>query len=497
MSTTDIIARGLISQTRTELTSTAAGMGSGKVGFSAAATGSGRTVQEKLRENVSVKDYGALGDGVADDTAAIQAAINAVITPNGGGLFFPTGTYKITAKLVIPFSSGWRIFGQSRIGTRIKQFTANTRIFSFESENTHSFEISSLTFDWNTAQPAANTQAIALFFGTGAVSAGTGMYYWQVRNCTFARGFRGIASDTVNSPPLWGVNIANCEHDGSMSGAFYRATPSPSIGQPNICIENCLFRAQGASEEIINISSGYLITLSNLEFLNGGPTYRLMQLSTCQSVTLIACKSENYNAGTGAQLFGFSNSRVRAIGCYVNGVQGSAGSSYFLFGSSSTTLSVIGLTATTNMTGGTLYVYTADGAIALACDVLLNPAGSGHASDNLLSQGRAPKFDIDKRQRDKITDIGDASAVLDANSDAMQYQNVTLTANRTLTLPSTGLYEGMAFHIVRRATTPGAFTLQVSDPLGANNYTFASATNGYVKYRARNGAWRIVEAGTV
>ena len=48
-----------------------------------------RTVKSKLQETVSVKDFGAVGDGVMDDTAAIQAALNV-----GGRIYFPTGTYQ-------------------------------------------------------------------------------------------------------------------------------------------------------------------------------------------------------------------------------------------------------------------------------------------------------------------------------------------------------------------------------------------------------------------
>lgn len=49
----------------------------------------------------SVIDYGAIGDGVADDTAAIQAAITASVGAKDRRLFFPTGTYKVTSTIVV------------------------------------------------------------------------------------------------------------------------------------------------------------------------------------------------------------------------------------------------------------------------------------------------------------------------------------------------------------------------------------------------------------
>lgn len=55
-----------------------------------------RYVQDKLRDTVSVKDFGAKGDGVTDDTAAIVAA-NAAAT--GRIVLFPAGTYKFTGSI--------------------------------------------------------------------------------------------------------------------------------------------------------------------------------------------------------------------------------------------------------------------------------------------------------------------------------------------------------------------------------------------------------------
>ena len=56
-------------------------------------------VCEKLAQTVSVKDFGAVGDGVVNDTAAIQAGIDYLESVNGGVLYFPQGTYRITSTL--------------------------------------------------------------------------------------------------------------------------------------------------------------------------------------------------------------------------------------------------------------------------------------------------------------------------------------------------------------------------------------------------------------
>jgi hypothetical protein len=49
---------------------------------------------------VNVKAYGAAGDGAADDTAEIQAAIDSVAA-TGGVVYFPVGTYKLSAALTV------------------------------------------------------------------------------------------------------------------------------------------------------------------------------------------------------------------------------------------------------------------------------------------------------------------------------------------------------------------------------------------------------------
>jgi len=90
---------GSDSALRTDLANaTAVSAGSRLSGFRQTGTGAtARTVDDKLKDTVSVKDFGAVGDGVTDDTAAIKAALDYAIPLNLPVIL--SGTYKVTGAL--------------------------------------------------------------------------------------------------------------------------------------------------------------------------------------------------------------------------------------------------------------------------------------------------------------------------------------------------------------------------------------------------------------
>lgn len=83
-----------------------------------------RPINLKLAETVSVKDFGAVGDGTTDDTAAIQAAINSVAI--SGAVYMPAGVYKITATILI--DKRIKLYGDGAIEQTGTGYTAATQI---------------------------------------------------------------------------------------------------------------------------------------------------------------------------------------------------------------------------------------------------------------------------------------------------------------------------------------------------------------------------------
>lgn len=109
-------------------------------GFLQAGTGATtRTWQAKGRDFVSVQDFGAVGNGTTNDTAAIQAAIdyaraqsgNVFPSDHGGIVYFPAGYY-LTNTLTLP--SGVTLQGSGRWSTILKKADPNAATYVIQTE---------------------------------------------------------------------------------------------------------------------------------------------------------------------------------------------------------------------------------------------------------------------------------------------------------------------------------------------------------------------------
>lgn len=81
-----------------------------------------RTFQSVIRGiHVSVKDFNAVGNGIADDTSAIQAAINEVARLGGGIVYFDPGTYLISTALTLSSKNGVSFMGAGSTVSIVKQ----------------------------------------------------------------------------------------------------------------------------------------------------------------------------------------------------------------------------------------------------------------------------------------------------------------------------------------------------------------------------------------
>ena len=174
-----------------------------------------RTVQNKLQDVVSVKDFGAVGDGVVNDTAAIQAAITAASSVDGygGKVYFPKGRYLISSTLTLD-SSNIRLEGA---GTGANHNTGGT-----EGQDGTSQIIGS-----HTSGPIIRIQKMGCGVSNLVISSTTAR-----RNATVANGYgiwvegpdttagntsgpwRQLISNVhITKQPLHGlVMIANCIH---------------------------------------------------------------------------------------------------------------------------------------------------------------------------------------------------------------------------------------------------------------------------------------------
>jgi len=104
------------------------------------ATATTTTVGAKLRQIVNIKDYGAVGDGIADDTLAVQRAI----TNSTGVIYVPAGTYLITG---VTLTAGKQLIGENRATSILKLGAALAGTGMINATNQANIVVQNLTID--------------------------------------------------------------------------------------------------------------------------------------------------------------------------------------------------------------------------------------------------------------------------------------------------------------------------------------------------------------
>jgi len=233
------------------------------IGFEADGVGAvAISAQDKMRQIVSVKDFGAAGDGVTDDTTAIQDALDAA--PQYSTVFFPPGNYIISDELVIP-TSNLLITGRARITAK-----ANAQFeFMLKATSLSGITVENLRFDANKNNRSA-----------GATTRFMGVLYAGCTECQFinlrvenCRGYNGVSGVGIAAAGqsircrIEGCVIINCGDAGNTP-----ATDADAIftsGEQNV-ISNCIAAVCTDTGFVIESSNQSVITGCTARFCGAG-----------------------------------------------------------------------------------------------------------------------------------------------------------------------------------------------------------------------------------
>lgn len=288
------------------------------------------TLLDKGEIVFDVKAFGAIGNGIADDTTAIQSAVDACHTAGGGIVWFPAGTYKISSNPIKLYS------GSTPTVVAYKNITllgagSEPSTGSIISQTTTGVDvIKALNDVANGAQGTNNViKNLALTFSGTATNSGNGIY---------------LAQQSANGLPFqqWqiqNVTVSGCQGTGKYGFNFESIIVST--------IQDCM-----------------AVLCSNGFYLNGAVSGQYSSVST--STTFLNCYA-NLNANGVNGFRCTDNAYVTYDCCAVDYGASSTGVAYLIEGSNSVTLTSCGyeLSGTPTLTAG----------FKIGSDATSNPSG--------------------------------------------------------------------------------------------------------------------------
>jgi len=187
----------------------------------------GQTVQTKLEQYVSVADFGADNTGVADSTAAFDAAEAYLATLSGGIMFVPPGDYRLnwvctTDNITVQGSGGLGEFDAACL--RPFSLSSPTVTIADGTNNIRYCQLINLHISGSDGTPSgvtnyANNAPSALLLSGGAVRT-------IISGCVFYNGKKTVSLEPSATYPVTGCRFINCIIrndilDSNLSRAIY------------------------------------------------------------------------------------------------------------------------------------------------------------------------------------------------------------------------------------------------------------------------------------
>jgi hypothetical protein len=243
-----------------------------------------RSVQDKLKEQVSVLDFGAVGDDVADDTAAIQAAITA--SPS---VYFPKGTYKISAKLILRSDS--ELSGENSRNTYLQgahsgtifefpYLSSDTRIedLYFQGSGCTGIAVATTAGPFHDYLPRCHISHCQFSFDL-AYGINADVINTHISDCTF--GFTGPFG--TNSGWVGTMVALNCAH----SDTNYINLNS---------VNRCIFKVGTSTVAGIHLDAGTVFNFNHCDFEGGG---KVLSATNVSGLSFVGCWFENSTTAAG------------------------------------------------------------------------------------------------------------------------------------------------------------------------------------------------------
>ena len=219
-----------------------------------------RAVSNKFLEGISVKDFGAKGDGSTDDTAAITAAFASGYTK----IYIPAGTYIVTESLVVPTGVSIKGDGEyvSVISLKQQDYTTPNALYGLTSSGSlEDVTISDIGLRGNVGSQTtvdSGTQGLwGIYFRSGSMTnvhvKNVRVFDWgnqQTSGTTNTSTGGGIAIGSVATADstIFNVTVTGCEFENiaNVPGIYVAGNESYVTSMAQVMVRNCRFKGNNS-----------------------------------------------------------------------------------------------------------------------------------------------------------------------------------------------------------------------------------------------------------